>query len=217
MRATDGTRKWEPAEQLARTPFIVGFQAGWFRFTLCTTHILYGSSTADDPRRVKEIEILAQYLADRAAEPHAWAKNMILLGDFNIFKPEDVTMRALTHAGFHVPPQIQELPGNVGRNRHYDQIAFIAPEIEDQIALCDAGVFPFFDHVYREDEEETYVPEMGDAYVTTRKGQPRDEAGRRRYYRAWRTFRMSDHLPMWIELKIDFGVEYLERKADGGG
>ena len=26
----------------------------------------------------------------------------------------------------------------------------------------------------------------------------------------WRTFHASDHLPLWVELKIDFSAEYLE-------
>lgn len=40
-----------PAEQLARTPMIVGFRAGWFKFTICTAHLYYGKSKPDDPRR----------------------------------------------------------------------------------------------------------------------------------------------------------------------
>jgi hypothetical protein len=28
----------------------------------------------------------------------------------------------------------------------------------------------------------------------------------------WRTFQMSDHLPMWVELKIDYSDDYLARK-----
>jgi hypothetical protein len=38
-----------PAEQLARTPFLVGFRSGWLRFTICTAHILYGKSSATPP------------------------------------------------------------------------------------------------------------------------------------------------------------------------
>ena len=34
----------------------------------------------------------------------------------------------------------------------------------------------------------------------------------RLHYRAWRTHQMSDHLPMWIELKVDLGPKYLARK-----
>ena len=33
---------------------------------------------------------------------------------------------------------------------------------------------------------------------------------KRRKYRDWRTYQMSDHLPMWVELRIDFGDDYLE-------
>jgi len=28
---------------------------------------------------------------------------------------------------------------------------------------------------------------------------------------------MSDHLPMWVELKIDFGEEYLEGEVQAAG
>jgi len=31
------------------------------------------------------------------------------------------------------------------------------------------------------------------------------------YLTKWRTFQMSDHLPLWVELKIDFSDQYLER------
>src|SRR5688572_14632397 len=33
--------KTEPAPQHARTPFMVGFRTGWFKFTICTTHAYY--------------------------------------------------------------------------------------------------------------------------------------------------------------------------------
>jgi hypothetical protein len=31
-------------------------------------------------------------------------------------------------------------------------------------------------------------------------------------YKMWRTFQMSDHLPMWVEIKIDYSTEYLKGK-----
>jgi len=48
-----------------------------------------------------------------------------------------------------------------------------------------------------------------------------DERGNRRtalerqaYYRThWRRRQMSDHLPMWLELKIDYGENYLEKRS----
>lgn len=202
-----------PARQLARSPFLVGFQVGWFKFMLCTVHILYGAAIAEDPERLKEIKTLSDFLVRRAKHRHAWAKNLILLGDFNIFRPTDVTMRAITDAGFVVPEQIQRLPSNVARNKHYDQIAFWAPHLEQQLASISAGVFNFYDTFFRAEDETIYAEAMGSDYAVKSDGTPRDDSGRRRYYRDWRTYQMSDHLPMWVELRIDFGEEYLAEKS----
>src|SRR5262245_13776592 len=79
------------AAQFARTPFIVGFRTAWFKFTICSAHIYYGKSIADDPQRVREIRQLAMQLARTLKQRGAWAKNMILLGDFNIFSVKDQT------------------------------------------------------------------------------------------------------------------------------
>jgi hypothetical protein len=41
-----------------------------------------------------------------------------------------------------------------------------------------------------------------------------DDAGKRDYYqKEWRTFQISDHLPMWVELKVDFADEYLKQMS----
>jgi endonuclease/exonuclease/phosphatase family metal-dependent hydrolase len=203
----EDNKTYTPADQLARTPFLVGFRAGWFKFTICTVHILYGEAIPDEPRRIKEIEILAKLLANQAKGNYAWSRNMILLGDFNIFRPEDQTMQAITSAGFIVPKQIQKLPSNVAQNKHYDQIAFITQDIEDELELAKAGVFNVFQQVYRDGDEAVYVEEMGKDYA-----EQLDEKAKRRHYREWRTYQMSDHFPMWVELGIDFSKKYLERK-----
>lgn len=209
-----GNNVLEPAKQLARTPFLVGFGIDWFRCTICTTHILYGKNIRADPERLEEIRVLATFLAARAREEHAWAKNMILLGDFNIFDTTDLTMRVITDAGFTIPQQLQGHPSNAPRTKHYDQIAFIAPELEDHLELSEAGVFNYFEHVYRIEDEELYAEEMGKKYLRKDDGTERTERGRTTYYRTyWRTHQMSDHLPMWIQLKTDFGEDFLKKKA----
>jgi endonuclease/exonuclease/phosphatase family metal-dependent hydrolase len=200
--------------QLARSPFLVGFQVGWFKFMLCTVHVLYGTATAEDPDRLEEIKNLSGFLVKRVKDRHAWAKNLILLGDFNIFRPTDVTLGAISDAGFIVPEQIQRLPSNAARNKHYDQIAFWAPHLERQLATLEAGVFNFYELLFRPEDQETYVASMGQAYEKKTDGAPRDAAGKKRYYGDWRTYQLSDHLPMWVELKIDFGVEYLGKKSE---
>lgn len=207
-----GGKLIQPDRQLARTPFMVGFEVGWFRFMLCTVHIYYGEGKAEDPKRVEEIRWLAEFLAERSREDEAWSNNMILLGDFNIFRPKDITFKAITDAGFVVPEKLQKLPSNALKDKHYDQIAIIGDEKDIVTENYAAGVFDYFDIVYTDDDEGTYVDEMGAGYNVNSNGEPRDEKQKRRHYRAWRTHQMSDHLPMWIELKVDLGPKYLARK-----
>jgi endonuclease/exonuclease/phosphatase family metal-dependent hydrolase len=197
-------KKGTPSSQFARTPFMVGFRTGWFKFTICTTHIYYGKSVKDDPQRIAEIRQLAKHLAEAVAEDNAWAKNMILLGDFNIFGVKDETFKALTEPGFQIHPNLLGVGSNVDQSKHFDQIAFIAPDLQDRLEDCNAGVFNYYKHVYREDQAEAYGPDV-----------PKTKAGKPGRFKDWRTFQMSDHLPMWIELRVDFSREYIKRIAEG--
>lgn len=193
-----------PAEQHARTPFMVGFRTSWFKFTICTAHTYYGGDVPDDPQRVREIASLAGSLAKMVSKQSAWARNMILLGDFNIFSVEDDTFKALAKAGFQVHPALMRETSNAARSKHFDQIAFIAPDLKDPLEECNAGVFDFSEYVYRNEDAEEYAAEI-----------PKTTSGKPGSYRTWRTFQMSDHLPMWIELRVDFSSEYLDKIAQG--
>ena len=111
----------------ARSPYLVSFQAGWLKLTLCTVHIYYGKNELGMRRRKAEIYRLTQFLADRAqSEQDSDADSFfILLGDFNIVDREHETMKALVRHGFEVPEQLQSLPGsNVKQDKYYDQIAY---------------------------------------------------------------------------------------------
>lgn len=121
---------------------------------------------------MEEIRALAKFLADNAGQFHsgraqkddeaqgAKGENLLLLGDFNMFNRQDVTMEGQTTA---LTP--------TGR----------------------AGVFDFFEHVYRSADAATYQQQVP-ASAT---------------YNTWRTFQMSDHLPMWCEFQIDDMDAYL--------
>jgi hypothetical protein len=84
------------------------------------------------------------------------------------------------------------------------------------------GVFDYFNLIYRNADHQAYIPAMmGDKaeddpdnpYVYDSKGNVRAEKQRRAYYRNhWRR-QMSDHLTMWLELKIDYGEEYLKKRT----
>ncbi len=211
-------RTIEPQRQLARTPFLCGFESGYLRFMLCTVHIYYGRSVAVDPTRLEEIKVLSEFLIHRVKDAHAWARSLVLLGDFNIFDTDDPTYQAIVDAGFFLPPQFKQVTSNAAGDKHFDQMAFVSKAYDDHIVQqrlrrANAGVFDFFEFVYTDDEVETYRSEMGPAYETKSNGDPRDDREKRNYYRQWRTHQMSDHFPMWLELEIDFGEPYLRRVA----
>lgn len=201
--------------QFARTPFMVAFQCGWFRFHLCTVHIYYGADRGEKlERRIDEIRNLSKFLGKRASKEK---ENYIILGDFNIVSPEHETMKALLDNGFEVPEEIRK-PSNIGRTKYYDQIAFKtqANELKLGDSEKNAGVVEFFNTIFTEEEYEIYHdymnPEIRD-YITPER--PRQEFQKKRYYRQWKTFQISDHLPMWVELKIDFSEDYLDLLAQG--
>jgi endonuclease/exonuclease/phosphatase family metal-dependent hydrolase len=194
--------------QFARTPFCVAFQAGWFKFVLTTVHIYYGSnSTADRKKREKEIDILTSTLAKRAKKEDM---SYILLGDFNIPNTNDATMQALEKYGFSVPDEIKNHPTDLGGTSHYDQIAFNLKLEKNMTVFSEkaqkAGAFHFEDVVYTENDLEIYKSYFLD------KIEGKTEAEIKKYYLStWRTFQMSDHLPLWVELKVDFSNQYLEK------
>ena len=209
-----------------REPSIcVGFEAGWFRFMLSTVHIVWGKGVEGHPNRVAEIQSLASFLKDRSEDKHAWSQNLILLGDFNIFNAatSNAAYSAIVQNGFVIPESLQNIPPtNVGSDpRFYDQIA-LRTRLNNLAPSGRGGVFDFFDVVYRDNDYDDYVPAMMDGKATDdpdnkltfdTKGNLRSEEKRRSYYRNhWRRRQMSDHLPMWLELQIDYGQNYLKKR-----
>ena len=112
-----------------------------------------------------------------------------------------------------IPEELQKLPSNATRKRHYDQIAFRLQPDSRLDFTGKAGVFDYYKTVYRHEDQAIYIPAMGDAYNMTKKGKQRTESRKKIYYRTyWRTHQMSDHLLMWVELKIDFSGAYLQSR-----
>jgi hypothetical protein len=195
---------------------------------LSTVHIIWGQAVAEHPDRVAEIQALAEFLKERAGDPTAWSRNLILLGDFNIFEADraNAAFNAITQNGFQIPAALQNIPpSNVGKKRRfYDQIALKARQ-NNLAPTGRGGVFDYFDLIYRNEDYEAYITAMMDGKAEDDPGNPlsydtkgsvRTEKQRRAYYRNhWRRRQMSDHLVMWLELRIDYGEEYLKkRKSD---
>lgn len=187
--------------QIARTPFFASFQAGWFKFTLCSTHITF----ARNELRKQEISEISRILAERAS-----AKNhnevYVFLGDMNIDSPTNATMKALEKNGMTVP-----LFGETNQkgDKHFDQIAFTSEGVKTNFLRHDS--FDWRCAVFKKDEIKHYKKIAEDkADRTYLKWHTDNYSGGT--YNWWTTTEMSDHLPIWIELKTDFSDKYLEDK-----
>lgn len=222
--------------QFSRTPFGVDFQCGWFKFYFSTVHIYFGSNSANSEkykRRIQEIEALAKYIAKEAKNSDS---NHILVGDFNIKKRGSAGFNALEKNGFNVVKN--QKGSNRDQTKFYDQISFRSKK--DQLAFLEPDredrVIQFFDSVFRNEDYTAYKPimkkrieskldaakkELQTATTKKLKGKlkkqivsltaaKKTEASLKDYYDEWRTFQMSDHLPLWVEIKIDFSDGYLE-------
>ena len=206
--------------QFARTPFCVAFQAGWFKFNIATVHIYYGKATDKqiEERRLEEIKKAVEFLAKRSKDEDL---SYILLGDFNIPNCQTDYMSALQSKKFFIPDAIKEHPSNLGKSKHYDQIAFNI-KLEPTMEIFDkknqkAGAFDFSESVYTVEDLEIYrkffTPEsLIYTHPKTKQVRPKTEKEIMTYFLSiFRTNEMSDHLPLWVELKIDFSNQYLEK------
>ena len=100
------------------------------------------------------------------------------------------------------------------------------------------GVFDLFESVFRDKDFEEYDADVKKSLanrieklrsalqkttsvrktasleksIASAKETKRTKANRKKYYlNEWRTFQMSDHLPLWVALKIDFTEDFLEQ------
>lgn len=206
----------ETRQQFARSPFMVAFQSGWFRFSLCTVHIYYGSDSGDElQRRIDEIRKLVAFFAKRqdAAKPDSdqlgAPENYILLGDFNVVSPEHETMKALKDKGFKVPAEIDGDKVRQKGAHFYDQIAVRVKDRRFKVA--GGGMLSLFEDVFRDEDMALYAshvpPQDPEKKASFRATTPEAR------YAKWRTWQMSDHAPLWIEIETDFADDYLQAIA----
>jgi len=186
-------------EQIARTPFFASFQAGWFRFTLCSVHIIFGE---DKSKRTKEISALAERLVERAEKED---EVYVLIGDMNIEKRGDSIFKGLSDHGLEVPVFG---PTNLGGNKHYDQIAFTSQDVKTHFVA--SGTVDWRGDVFGERDKDHYEEIVQAARTADPDKDPYsnwDSA----YQNYFASFEMSDHLPIWIEIKTDYSDDYLGR------
>lgn len=211
-------------EQIARSPFFASFQAGWFKFSLCSAHIVYGD---DLGLRAKEIKAIADTLVKRAKTED---QVHVFLGDMNIEKKDDEVMKALKDSKLTVP---DFGPTNMNGKRWFDQMAFSEKgKAGNKTRLLRHGAFDWRHAVFgphpKDEVPKLTAREVADGKKRLtfaenlkhyeKKGiKIRGKHGKAPYadwskaYKNWTTFEMSDHLPIWMELEIDYSDDYLRR------
>jgi hypothetical protein len=176
------TPQGNPMVQFDRTPYIVGFQSKKERFALLTAHIKYGKIPAD---RVEELKDLARYVAEEIRDrvkTLADERNLIVLGDFNIEdRGANPLFQAFVSTGLVVPPALLNL------RTTYDT----KPKYYDQIAW-------FMGELDMLSEGRAGVIDFTGAVFKTMT--PREMS-----------YRVSDHLPLWVEFITNRSDEYMAR------
>lgn len=206
-------------KQFRRSPFVGAFQAGWFKFDICTVHIYYGDDSGPKlDERVQEIDRIADYFGKRAKAALKKERATLLLGDFNIVHPEHETMKALKKHGFTLPKALDR-PSNLDLTKYYDQIAFITkkdvleyidlPHAEGQPG--NAGIFDMYESVFRDSDAD--FAEYREATLLSSNGKAKAPEKLRAYYAEWRTYQMSDHKPMWVRIHANQAADYLTQLA----
>ena len=167
-------------EQFARTPYAVSFQRSKSTFIIVSLHINFGDN-ADD--RIPELLEIADFFRDWARRSNRWHHNLLCVGDFNIDREGDALFDAFTSTGLTVPDELSGLPRTIfddpedsNDDSYYDQIAWFATGSGALIDLTvrAGGNFDFQPYVY------------SDVNMT----------------RLSKSFRLSDHLPLWIEFEL---------------
>ncbi|SMF56705.1 hypothetical protein SAMN06265365_10427 [Tistlia consotensis] len=216
---TEEGKKLYAGKQFRRTPFVTSFQAGWFRFDICTVHLYYGAESGPLlQERVQEIGTIARYLSERADREMKHDRALILLGDFNVVSPEHETMAALLANGFQVPKTLAD-PTNFSGNKYYDQIAFktqpavleYIDRVADDGSRRNSGVLDVFENLYTKAQWREYVDQMR----KSPNGADKSENELETYYRSWLTYQLSDHKPLWVRISTNSSADYLKRLREG--
>ncbi len=214
-------------EQVARTLFFASFQAYWYKFSLCSAHIIFEDNL---DLRVHEIKAIAKSVIKRAKKE---GQVHIFLGDMNIEKKDDDIMKALKSTKMVVP---DFGPTNMSGNRWFDQMAFTQKsKAGNKTRLLRHGKFDWFHAVFGPHPEPDNFPSLPLLDVDSANGKSRltkqqlldhyepivnklrVNYGKNAYayfgktYKTWTTYEMSDHLPIWMELEIDYSDKYLGR------
>ena len=164
-----------------RSPYLAAFRASGFRCTFANVHLFFGGeSPADIARRQLEAYAIGRWADLRSRDPHAYAPDIVALGDFNLprVEPGDPIYRALTRRGLALPPHSARIASSIMSESHYDQLAFV-PNLTGAEFTGQIGVFDFDGAVF------------ADLW----------ERARRPTFLSYVRYHLSDHRPLWAAFR----------------
>lgn len=180
-----------------RAPYMCSFRAGNFDFIALATHARWGDSIKG---RQAELQMLADWIDTRFEDTFVEDHDLIVMGDFNVPKIGDRLFKALTSRGLQVPDTLVNLRAgdqviggsNLGKDARYDQILHL-PTVKKRFSN-EGGTLDFFG---------------SDASI---KVLFPDKA----YTREKFSFQLSDHFPLWVQIKTDIDGERLNQIVQDG-
>lgn len=180
-----------------RAPYMCSFRSGNFDFIAIAAHARWGETAG----REAELKLLADWIDTRFKSKFVEDHDLIVLGDFNTPKFGDKIFAALASRGLKVPKALVKLTvgdrviegSNLGNDARYDQILH-HPTIPEN--FCNAGgAVDFF---------------ISDAHIEELF--PGKKLTREKF-----TYQLSDHLPIWLQMKVDIDGYRLGQIVQGEG
>lgn len=173
-----------------RAPYMCSFRAGNFDFIAIATHARWGDSVEG---REAELGMLADWIDTRLKSKSVEDHDIIVMGDFNTPKLDDKLFKALTRRGLQVPDSLLALKvgdvtvrgSNLGKDARYDHILHM-PTARKRFTNF-GGTLDFF---------------ISDARI-------KELFSNSDYTRIEFTYQLSDHFPVWVQIRTDIDGERL--------
>ena len=203
-------------KQLKRTPHITGFKAGWKSFAILNLHLQPGNSTTSRDIRKEEVKLLMNAIEEKKRKNHFWTTNLMLMGDFNLYKNNTEIVQLINSVGFKEVTDLAGKNTNVSNTEVFDRIFYLENKyftIHDVPHSDTGGVFHFFDYVFTEAGVKAYHQHMLN-HKEDNSNLTSDQAFLSYYKSTWRRNQLSDHFPIWVQMSIDSTDDFLANKLN---
>ncbi len=206
-------------DQLKRTPTFTGFESGWRKFSIVSVHLHPGEGSDNEAIRKEEVRLLTEILKEKLDSSAFENRNMIILGDTNLYDDDDDIVKLITDTGFVESEGLIGKFTNTSLNQIYDRIFLNVDDYfkiaTDENEIEKGGVFNLFDHVYMDSPDE--IAKYHELMLIHKENPDTltDDTKFRSYFnRYWKRNQVSDHLPIWLELQTESSDEFLINKLN---